>query len=153
MSISIVIPTYNRAHLISRAIHSVLNQTFQSWELIIVDDGSTDNTEEIMGGFVADSRIKYYRKSNSGAAESRNVGVQKASGKYITFLDSDDEADPSWLEKMLRTLARNNASVVCCGLTRLDRDGKFISTEMPKSFAPIFENMTGRFTNGGVYLM
>src|SRR5688572_15780741 len=98
--VSIVIPTYNRAHLISRAIASVINQTFGEWELIIADDGSTDNTQEVVKGFLHDSRIRYYKKGNSGAAESRNAGVKIASGNYVSFLDSDDEADPFWMEKM-----------------------------------------------------
>jgi glycosyltransferase involved in cell wall biosynthesis len=152
-SVSIVIPTYNRGHLISRAIESIIKQTFNEWELIVVDDGSTDNTEDAVRTFSSDQRVKYFRKENSGAAESRNAGVARATSRYITFLDSDDEAEPFWLERMLHTLESNAASVVCCGLTRIDANGKLISSEMPKSLAPIFKSVKGRFTNGGVYLM
>ncbi len=152
-SISIVIPTYNRAQLIGRAIRSVQNQSFANWELIIVDDGSTDNTKDILKNFLTDTRIRYYGKDNSGAAHSRNVGVQMASNALITFLDSDDEADPLWLEKMNNALQRDGASVVCCGLERFNQSGKSLGISLPESMEPLFKGFRGRFTNGGVFLM
>ena len=153
ISISIIIPTYNRAHLIGRAINSIQRQSSAVWELIVVDDGSTDSTEEFLSQFLSDKRIKYYKKHNSGAAESRNVGVEKATNSLITFLDSDDEADPFWLEKMTDTLLRDQASVVCCGLQRFSHSGESLGIDMPEGMAPLFENIRGRFTNGGVFLM
>lgn len=150
---SIIIPTYNRAHLISRAVESVLHQTLTAWELIIVDDGSTDNTNDVLKRYLLDPRIKYIKKANSGAAESRNVGADHATQRYITFLDSDDEAEPRWLEKMLEAANEKDAAVVCCGLTRFNGKGELIGTDMPYKLGPIFENVEGRFTNGGVYLM
>ncbi len=86
---SIIIPTYNRANFIAKTINSVLNQTFTNFELIVVDDGSTDNTEEVVKN-IKDHRIKYYKKKNEERAVARNFGAKKASGEYITFLDSDD---------------------------------------------------------------
>jgi glycosyltransferase involved in cell wall biosynthesis len=89
---SIIIPTYNRARLISRAIESVLAQDFQDWEMIVVDDGSTDDTGEVVRSFVSiEGRISYHYSENQGAASARNFGCSFASGKYYTFLDSDDE--------------------------------------------------------------
>jgi glycosyltransferase involved in cell wall biosynthesis len=151
--ISIVIPTYNRAHLISRAIESILNQTVTTWELIIVDDGSTDNTNGILKHYLSDPRIKYFKKVNSGAAESRNVGAGNATQPYITFLDSDDEAMPMWLEKMIGAAVKKDAAVVCCGLSRFNNKGELIGTDMPYKMGPIFDDVEGRFTNGGVFLM
>lgn len=151
--ISIVIPTYNRAHLISRAIESILQQSLSTWELIIVDDGSTDNTNEVVNGYLSDSRVKYFKKANSGAADSRNIGASNATQPYLTFLDSDDEAVQLWLEKMLDAAREKDAAVVCCGLTKFDDHGKLIATEMPYKLGPIFENVEGRFTNGGVYML
>jgi glycosyltransferase involved in cell wall biosynthesis len=88
---SIIIPTYNRAHLISKAIDSVIAQTFENWELIIVDDGSTDNTKEVISKFSSsDKRIKYFYQENQERSVARNNGIEKATGKYICFLDSDD---------------------------------------------------------------
>jgi glycosyltransferase involved in cell wall biosynthesis len=150
---SIIIPTYNRAHLISRAIESVLSQTFTAWELIIVDDGSTDDTNDVLKRYLSDPRIKYIKKANSGAAESRNVGAVNATQYYITFLDSDDEAEPQWLEKMVTAAKEENVAVVCCGLRRFNDKGELIGTDMPYKLGPIFENVEGRFTNGGVYLL
>jgi glycosyltransferase involved in cell wall biosynthesis len=88
---SIILPTYNRAHLIETAVKSVLNQTFSDWELIIVDDGSTDNTKEVISEFASsDKRIKYFYQENQERSIARNNGIDHAKGEYICFLDSDD---------------------------------------------------------------
>jgi len=88
---SIVLPTYNRAHLIETAVKSVLNQTFSDWELIIVDDGSTDNTRELIQTYQEkDARIRYIYQENQERSVARNNGIEKATGQYVCFLDSDD---------------------------------------------------------------
>lgn len=87
---SIIIPTFNRAAFVSKAIQSVLAQSFCDWELIVVDDGSTDNTREVVLGF-NDSRIKYIYQENAERSAARNNGIKNAKGEYIVFLDSDDE--------------------------------------------------------------
>lgn len=89
MLFSIIIPTYNRAELIETTVRSVLSQSFTEFELIIVDDGSTDNTNELIKN-MNDKRIKYFWKKNEERGAARNFGVQKAIGEYINFLDSDD---------------------------------------------------------------
>jgi glycosyltransferase involved in cell wall biosynthesis len=86
---SIIIPTYNRVDFIEKTIKSVLTQTFTDFEIIVVDDGSTDNTEEVVLS-ITDERVKYYKKDNEERAVARNFGAKKAIGEYITFLDSDD---------------------------------------------------------------
>lgn len=88
---SIIIPTYNRAWCIERAIKSILAQDFQGWEMIIVDDGSTDNTREIVEKYLSDTRIKYFFKENGGVGSARNLGIKNAKGEMMVFLDSDDE--------------------------------------------------------------
>ena len=91
VKVSVVIPTYNRASLLKRAIKSVLCQTYPDFEVIIVDDGSTDNTEEVIRSF-DDKRVKYIKlKKNKGYPVALNKGVKTAKGEYIGFLDSDDE--------------------------------------------------------------
>lgn len=95
---SIIIPTFNRSHLIRRAVESVLNQSYKNWELIIVDDGSSDNTSEIVTPFLKDERIRFIEKENTGAAHSRNVGVEFSSGEWLSFLDSDDTWESNKLE-------------------------------------------------------
>ena len=96
--VSVIIPTYNRAYCIENAVQSVLQQDYENMEILIVDDGSTDDTEAVIKG-IEDERIHYYKNSsNKGAAATRNIGLALAQGKYIAFQDSDDE----WLEGKLR---------------------------------------------------
>lgn len=102
--VSVVIPTYNRALYLSRAIQSVLAQTFRDLEIIIVDDASTDASAEVMAG-IADSRVRVLKLSkNQGAAAARNLGIDSSRGKWVAFLDSDDEWKPRKLELQLRAL-------------------------------------------------
>jgi len=97
ITISVITPTYNRGWCIERAIKSILKQGYPNWELLIVDDGSNDNTQEIVEKF-KDNRIKYYKlKINKGVNFARNVGLEQCSGDLITFLDSDDELVPEAL--------------------------------------------------------
>lgn len=88
--ISVIIPTYNRAQSLSSAIQSVLEQTFENWELIIVDDGSTDFTSELVSSHLSDSRISYFNQENSGVSAARNFGVKMSKSEWLVFLDSDD---------------------------------------------------------------
>ena len=101
-TVSVIIPTYNRANLINRSVSSVLNQTFKDFEVIVVDDGSIDNTENVVKNF-NDSRIKYIKgEKNVGAAAARNIGIKVAKGKFIAFQDSDDEWLPEKLEEQIK---------------------------------------------------
>ena len=105
---SIILPTYNRARLINRAVDSVIHQTFSEWELIIVDDGSKDDTFSKVRDIVAsDPRIRYHFSVNRGLAGARNLGCSMASGKYLTFLDSDDEYLPDHLASRYEVLSRD----------------------------------------------
>ena len=100
--VSIVMPSYNTAEYITESIKSVLAQTYTNWELIIVDDCSTDNTDIIVNAFLSDTRIRYIKNDkNSGAAVSRNRALREAKGKWIAFLDSDDLWHPQKLEKQI----------------------------------------------------
>ncbi len=106
--VSIITPSYNTADYISETIKSVLSQSYKNWEMIIVDDCSTDNTDEVVAEFLSDSRIKYLKnESNSGAAVSRNYALREAKGKWIAFLDSDDLWSPNKLEKQLGFMKEN----------------------------------------------
>lgn len=93
---SVVIPTYNRAQHIANTIRSLVNQTYPFFEVIVVDDGSTDNTEEIVKS-IADGRVKYFKKENEERAAARNFGARIAKGQYVNFFDSDDLAYPNHL--------------------------------------------------------
>jgi glycosyltransferase involved in cell wall biosynthesis len=110
--VTVIIPTYNRAHLISRAIESVINQTYSNWELLVVDDASTDNTEQIVKEYLSDSRIKYIKATeNGGNAVARNLGVNAAKGEYISFVDSDDEYHKEYLFKALHKLESSSNDI------------------------------------------
>ena len=99
--ISVILPSFNRGHLLPRALDSMLKQTYNNWELIIIDDGSTDQTEAVVKPYSSKyTSIRYYKMDkNVGACVARNFGLQKAAGEYITFLDSDDEYLPTKLEE------------------------------------------------------
>ena len=106
--VSVVIPTYNRGHVIGRAIESVLQQSLSDFELIIVDDSSTDNSCEVVGLY-CDSRIRLIRNTqNRGANFCRNIGIKESKGKYIAFQDSDDEWTADKLEVQIRYMQENN---------------------------------------------
>jgi glycosyltransferase involved in cell wall biosynthesis len=108
---SIILPTYNRAHMISRAIESVINQTYDNWELIIIDDGSTDNTKELVRTYIdKDSRIKYHYQENAERSAARNNGIKLAKGEYICFLDSDDEFLSNHLKTFKIEIIKSNGS-------------------------------------------
>lgn len=95
---SIVVPTYNRAGLITKAIDTVLSQTFSNWQLVIIDDGSTDNTKEVVAEYASkDERIKYIYQKNAERCAARNNGIKNSTGEYICFLDSDDYFFPNRL--------------------------------------------------------
>ena len=117
--ISIIIPTYNRANLLSRAVESVVKQTYSSWELLIIDDGSTDNTEEVLQKYLS-SKIRYVKCLHSGLpAIVRNVGIREAQGEWIAFLDSDDVWLPEKLEKQMQIIRdRGDVSLVCTNAYR-----------------------------------
>jgi glycosyltransferase involved in cell wall biosynthesis len=117
--VSIVVPTYNRAKTLARAVNSALGQSFQDFELIVVDDGSTDETPQLLAGFT-DRRLRSVRRQQGGVAAARNAGVAEAHGDLIAFLDSDDEWLPWKLERQLDALNRAglDAGLVVCNLLR-----------------------------------
>lgn len=109
--VSIIIPVYNGEKYISDTIQSVIDQTYKNWELIIVDDGSTDNTADIVKQF-NDSRISYIKKNNTGVSDTRNVGANLAKGEILCFLDADDVWLPQNLEKKLSKLTKEQDSIL-----------------------------------------
>lgn len=124
--LSVIIPTYNRGRLILNSVTSVLNQTYKNIELIVVDDCSTDNTEEILKS-INDSRIKYVKlEKNSGACIARNKGIELSTGKFIAFNDSDDLWITTKLEKQLCFLKNYNADIVICKMECRTPENNFI---------------------------
>ena len=125
---SIVIPTYNRGSFIHKVIESLLNQTYKNFEILVVDDGSTDNTQEIVEQF-SDSRVTYLYKENGERGAARNYGAQKSTGDYINFFDSDDLAYPNHLETAFRLIEQeNHPPVFHLGFDIKDLQGKIVRT-------------------------
>lgn len=123
--VSVVLPTYNRAPLLSRAIRSVLGQSYTNFEIIVIDDGSTDETYVVMNGF-RDPRIRYISlEHNTGAASARNVGIRRARGKFLAFQDSDDEWRPVKLAKQMSAFDRGSIrlGVVYSDMEKILSDG------------------------------
>jgi len=134
--VSIIIPTYNREASIQNSIESILFQTYAKWELIIVDDCSSDNTVEVVKKYQQDDeRINLVKlKNNSGACVARNEGIKLAQGEFVTFLDSDDEYFPDKIKKQIALFNMNkhsNLGVVSCGAIDY-RDGKEYNRRLPQ---------------------
>jgi glycosyltransferase involved in cell wall biosynthesis len=110
-TVSVVIPTYNRAHLVTEAVDSVLNQSYTDFELLVIDDGSTDDTTGRLAEY--GDRIQLYHQENRGASVARNTGIQHARGKYIAFLDSDDLWVQDKLQAQMDLMARDSRVKIC----------------------------------------
>lgn len=112
--VSVIIPTYNRGNLIIKSIKSVLNQTFKNLEVIVIDDGSSDNTEHLVNK-ITDKRLKYVKlSSNKGSSNARNIGIKNANGQFISFQDSDDIFYPNKIEKQLKNIINRNSILDFC---------------------------------------
>jgi len=134
-TISVVIPTYNRAALLKEALESVFAQTYTDYEVIIIDDGSTDSTEEVISALLTEHpQLRYIKQANVGVSAARNHGIFEARGEWIAFLDSDDLWFPDKLEKQMAFLAEHpSAGAVCCpfyqyqdGQAKKDEDGNVL---------------------------
>jgi len=140
---SVIIPTYNRCYILWRAIQSVLTQTYPFFEILIIDDASSDDTEKLVGQF-SDPRVRYFKlRKNVGPAKARNFGLKKAKGKYIAYLDSDNQWHKEYLEIMHKAFKNYPAKVLlfCKKNYRLiltDKDGKE-------------KNIRDEFSNSGKY--
>ncbi|WP_178986378.1 glycosyltransferase family 2 protein [Winogradskyella helgolandensis] len=123
--VSIITPMYNNANVIERTISSVLNQTYPNWELLLVDDASTDQIKAILKPYIdKDSRIKLYsHKNNKGAAKARNLGTKMALGNYIAFLDADDLWESNKLQLQVAQLKSNNTDVCFGSYEWIDSEG------------------------------
>ncbi len=153
MKISVIIPVFNAADYIEKCIQSVLDQTFSSWELILIDDGSTDNSFDIIRNFAeSDERIRAFHQENSGAGMARNKGIENAVGDYVVFLDSDDYIS----ENYFSLLSAHDEDVVFIDVQDVNTQGNVIRREYMSSFKNyciddiIRFQMTGRLPWGGV---
>ena len=123
--VSVIVPVYNTENYLSKCLDSLINQTFKDFEVIIVNDGSTDNSQEIIDKYTKKcSNFKGYIKENGGLSDARNYGIKKATGDYIALVDSDDYVDKSFLEKMHGKAINDNLDIVVCDAVNVYEDGK-----------------------------
>ncbi|MBI9042225.1 glycosyltransferase family 2 protein [Lutibacter sp.] len=145
--VSIITPNFNADKYISRSIESVLQQTYKNWELLIIDDGSTDNSVEIIEKFSAeDARIKLIKLSiNSGPAICRNTGIEKASGSFIAFLDSDDYWDENKLAIQTKTMIEGRLSFSFTGYSIVNEANEFINIQKAKPLVSYNDLLTNNY--------
>lgn len=119
--VSIITPCYNGAKYIGETIESVIAQTYPKWEMIIVDDGSKDNSAQIVRDYMLkDSRIALVQQENAGSAAARNNGIRRAEGQYIALLDADDLWEPEFLDEQIKFMKEKAATCVCCSYRCID---------------------------------
>lgn len=142
---SIILPTYNRASFLSRSIGSVIMQAYQDWELLIIDDGSTDHTKAIVNSF-KDNRIKYVYQENSERSAARNNGINQAQGAWLCFLDSDDEYNTNHLSNLLEFIKKENPSLglIATGLL-IDNGNRSIKKDFLDLQANLLEEIGRKF--------
>ena len=134
--ISVVIAVYNEEKRLDNCISSILQQTHQNFEIVIVNDGSTDNSAEIINKYVEKYKGKVIciNKVNGGLASARNCGINIVKGKYITFLDADDYIDKKYLETLIDVAEKNDSDAVCSGQYKVNEDGKIIRSIIYKPY-------------------
>lgn len=130
VAVSVIIPVYNAERYIEKCIESVINQTFQDYEGIIINDGSTDDSKRIIEKYVESfpGKLKTFYKENGGLSSARNLGLEKASGKYVTFLDADDYLDDKYLEILINAAEENRCDMVCSGQYKVKENGDVIKS-------------------------
>lgn len=126
--ISVIVPIYNIEKYIDRCVESVVNQTYKNLEIILVDDGSTDNSSSVCDDWAKrDSRIKVIHKKNGGLSDARNFGLDNAKGDYIAFVDGDDFIDINMYDSMLNYLKKYNCDICICGINKIENGREFIT--------------------------
>lgn len=133
IKLSIVAAVYNLEQYLPRCLDSLVNQTLQEIEILCVDDGSTDSAPTIIEeyGKKYPDKIKVFHKDNGGEFTTRNYGLERASGEYVTFVDTDDYVEPDWAEKLYKAAKENNADIAVCAFERIDlKTNKVIATNM-----------------------
>lgn len=148
--VSIIMPTYNRAGILPTAIKSVLSQSYQDWELLVVDNGSTDNTRSVVES-IPDSRVHYiFNEHPTGSpAAPRNLGIMRAKGEYIAFLDDDDIWYPEKLSRSVRALLDSPEAILVCHARNIVQNGRIVEQ---KFYGPWTENMLERLLYEGNFL-
>ena len=125
--VSIIIPVYRAEKWLAECVESILNQSWEDWELLLIDDGSPDGCGRICDAYAgADIRIRAFHQENRGPAAARNAGLDKARGEYITFCDADDGWEPEHLQNLLEAAEKSGAQMVSCNYKAVDEQGNFL---------------------------
>lgn len=132
--VSVIVTCYNYAKFLEGCLMSILNQTYQDFELLIINDGSTDNTDEVVSRFLDNEKIRYIKQNNTGQAIATNNGIMVASGELVAFLDADDLWDPTKLEKQVRLFTRDTIGVVYSRIKFMNEEGLPIDKELTKKY-------------------
>lgn len=131
--VTVIIPAFNCAKYLRNAVNSVLNQSYKNFELIIVDDGSTDYTSTLVDDIsISDKRIHVFHKANGGLSDARNFGIGKACGSYICFLDADDTYQTNFIEELLSLCLKYEVNMAACGYLSVFPDGKIVKSNIYK---------------------
>lgn len=149
-TLSIIIPIYNAERYLECCLNSVLNQTFNDFEVLLIDDGSKDCSEHICQKYVEkDKRFKYYQKENGGVSSARNFGLDMASGKYIAFIDADDCIHKNYFEYLIKGAVDNGCGIVRC---KVSQDEKILSEEVKYKFVKETEPSLHGYVHSSIYL-
>lgn len=145
--ISIVIPTYNSAKIIDITISSVLSQSNPNWNLVVIDDGSTDNTKEVVSSYTKDPRIEYFFQSNCGVSAARNLGIEKARGDYVIFLDSDDYFEEDLVQRLHDEIYQN-FDFITWNVLKIKNNIETVVK--PENLGPLYNNNKLLFLAGSI---
>ena len=138
--VSIIVPVYNIMEYLPRCVESLRNQTYETIEILLVDDGSTDGTGALCDRLAAeDSRIRVFHKENGGSSSARNLGIAQAKGEYLGFVDSDDYVEPDMYERLYYAVEQNGLPIAQTGRDEIDKDGNIL----PNICEPVAEETYG----------
>jgi len=154
MRLSIIVAIYNVGNYLNHCIECILNQSFTDYEILLIDDGSTDSSGNICDGYaLKDSRIKVFHKSHQGVAHSRQIGIDNAYGEYFIFIDADDTIKPTMLEDMYITAKNENADIVIADYTELTHNGDIYKRQKPSQLTglSVMEDIIGGNLYGALW--
>lgn len=155
--ISIIIPVYNKKRYINRCLDSILEQTYKSFEVILINDGSTDGSEKICDDYKEkDKRIKVIHIENAGVSNARNIGLDVAKGEYVQFVDSDDYLDPIMLESLIEVMEHYKSDIIISGIKKIDHNNKLLKEVIPRLYGlknkkQMFEEFSDEQFSTGIY--
>ena len=150
--ISVIVPVYNSEKYVNRCIDSILNQTYENLEVILIDDGSSDGSLKICESWAEkDNRIKILKQKNSGVSSARNLGIENASGDYVAFVDNDDWLRPEMYETMLSLAEKEKSDVTVCKFINVDEKYNRIKIKESNLSAEHFKNPIYFFLNNNIF--